>query len=87
MVTKKVKVNNNTGLHARPASILVQTASKYKSEVTIIFNEARINAKSIISVLSNAVSGNSDVILSINGEDELVALEGMVNLLENELGD
>ncbi|MCI5726557.1 MAG: HPr family phosphocarrier protein [Clostridium sp.] len=82
MVSKEVVVKNGTGLHARPATLLVKKASSFKSDVTIEFNGKKANAKSLIGVLSLAVTKNSPVVIAANGDDETLAVEEIVKLIE-----
>ena len=82
MVSKEVVVKNGTGLHARPATLLVKKASSFKSDVTIEFNGKKSNAKSLIGVLSLAVTKNSPVVIAANGDDETLAVEEIVKLIE-----
>ena len=82
MVSKEVVVKNGTGLHARPATLLVKKASSFKSDVTIEFNGKKANAKSLIGVLSLAVTKNSPVVIAANGDDETLAVEEIVKLNE-----
>ena len=82
MVSKEVVVKNGTGLHARPATLLVKKASSFKSDVTIEFNRKKANAKSLIGVLSLAVTKNSPVVIAANGDDETLAVEEIVKLIE-----
>mgnify|MGYP002388413554 CR=1 FL=1 len=82
MYSKEVIVTNKTGLHARPASEFVKEASKFKSAVSIEFKEKKINAKSIINVLSIGISAGSKIIISAEGEDEKQAVDELVNLVE-----
>ena len=82
MVSKEVVVKNGTGLHARPATLLVKKASSFKSDVTIEFNGKKANAKSLIGVLSLAVTKNSPVVIAANGDDEALAVEEIVKLIE-----
>ena len=82
MVSKEVVVKTGTGLHARPATLLVKKASSFKSDVTIEFNGKKANAKSLIGVLSLAVTKNSPVVIAANGDDETLAVEEIVKLIE-----
>ena len=83
MVSKEVVVKNGTGLHARPATLLVKKASSFKSDVTIEFSGKKANAKSLIGVLSLAVTKNSPVVIAANGDDETLAVEEIVKLIEH----
>lgn len=82
MVERKVIIKNPTGLHARPASLLVKEANKFKSEVMINKNGKDVNAKSILSVLSLGVTNGDEIVIKTNGEDEKEAMDAIINLLE-----
>lgn len=83
MVTKEVLVKNATGLHARPATLLVKKASSFKSDVSIEFNGRKANVKSLIGVLSLGVTRNSTVNVIASGDDESLAVEEIVKLIES----
>ena len=82
MVTKEVIVKNPTGLHARPATLLVKRASTYKSDVSIEFNGKKANVKSLIGVLSLGVVKGSAIQVMTSGEDEVKAADELVALIE-----
>lgn len=86
MVSKDVVVKNSTGLHARPATLLVKKASSFKSDVSIEFNGKKANVKSLIGVLSLAVTRESTIKVIANGDDEALAVDEIVKLI-NELED
>ena len=81
MVQREVTVNNPTGLHARPASLLVAQASKSKSRVTILFNNKTINAKSMLSLLGGGIRKGSQIVIAAEGEDEQEAVDSLYNLI------
>lgn len=83
MVEQTFVIKNETGLHARPASLFVQKAAKYKSVIKIKKDGKEANAKSIISVLSLGAGKGSEIIISADGEDEQEAVDGLVELLDN----
>lgn len=83
MITKEVMVNNPTGLHARPATLLVKRASTYKSDVSIEFNGKKANVKSLIGVLSLGVVKGSSIKVITSGEDEATAAEELIELIES----
>lgn len=83
MTTKDVIVKSSTGLHARPATLLVKKASSFKSEVSIENNGKKANAKSLIGVLSLGVSKNSEITISASGDDEKLAVEEVCRLIES----
>ena len=83
MVSKEVVVNNGTGLHARPATLLVKKASAFKSDVSIEFNGKKANVKSLIGVLSLGVTKGAAITVSATGDDEALACEEIAKLIES----
>ena len=83
MVSKEVVVNNGTGLHARPATLLVKKASPFKSDVSIQFNGKKANDKSLIGVLSLGVTKGANITVTASGDDEALAAEEIANLIAN----
>lgn len=83
MVTKEVVVENSTGLHARPATLLVKKASGFKSDITIECNGKKANVKSLIGVLSLGVTKDAVIKIEANGDDETLAVEEIAKLIEN----
>lgn len=81
MYSREVKIINENGLHARPASEFVKEAAKYKSDINIEFNEKTINGKSIIGVLSAGIRHNNEILLVAEGEDEREAIDELVDLI------
>ncbi len=82
MQSKEIKVKNKTGLHARPASEFVKEASKFKSAIAIEFQGKKVNAKSIIHVLSAGIAAGSTITLSADGEDEKQAIEVLSGVID-----
>ena len=82
MVTKEVVVENSTGLHARPATLLVKKASSFKSDISLEFNGKKANVKSLIGVLSLGVSKDATVKVTASGDDETLAAEEIAKLIE-----
>ena len=87
MVNQKVKIKNPTGLHLRPAGILCKKAMEYKAQVTFTFENTTANAKSVLSVLGACVKSGDEIEIFCDGEDEEEALRGMVEAIENGLGE
>lgn len=85
MVKQSVTVNNQTGLHLRPAGIVCRTAMLYKAHISLIFGNTTVNAKSVLSVLGAGVKAGDVIEVSCEGEDENEALEAMIKLFENGL--
>lgn len=81
-----VKIINEVGLHARPAAVFVETAKRFKSEITVNYGDQSANAKSIISILILGVVKNSDIVLGAEGEDADQALTALKDLIENNFG-
>ena len=82
MISKEVLVKNSTGLHARPATLLVKKASSFKSDISLEFNGKKANVKSIIGVLSLGVSKDATVKVTASGDDETLAAEEIAKLIE-----
>ncbi|MEG1939947.1 MAG: HPr family phosphocarrier protein [Eubacterium sp.] len=87
MVSKEVSILNATGLHARPASMFVQTAGKYKAKIEVIKGNARLNAKSIMGIMSGGITQGTLITIEADGEDEKEALNALVTLIENKFGE
>ncbi len=83
MVRKKVVVKNESGLHARPASVLVKVASGFESEFTIKMYGYHVNGKSILGVMTLAAEFGSEMELILEGSDEEKALDTIVELFES----
>jgi len=81
MVESKFTLLNETGFHARPASIFVKAATAYKSEVFIIKDDEKYNAKSIMGLLSMGAGKGTEILLQIDGEDEGAATEELLEIL------
>ena len=82
MITEKVTITNETGLHARPASIFVNMAAKFKSELMVEKGEKQVNAKSILAVLSLGISKGTEITISAQGPDEEEAVSKLVELVQ-----
>ncbi|HYF83863.1 MAG TPA: HPr family phosphocarrier protein [Clostridia bacterium] len=82
MKSEKVTIINETGLHARPASIFVNMAAKFKSELMVQKGEKQVNAKSILAVLSLGISKGTEITISAQGPDEEEAVSKLVELIQ-----
>lgn len=87
MVSRNVTVKNSQGLHARPATFFIQKANSYKSSIWVEKGDRRVNAKSLLGVLSLAVTKGMEITLLAEGTDENGAIAGLAELLENGLTD
>lgn len=83
MIQQTVKILNRHGLHTRPATVLVTTAAKFKSEIFLSYKGVRVNSKSILGVLVLAIEPDAEVILEAKGEDENEAMKALVELVAN----
>jgi len=79
----RVTVLNEAGLHARPSSVLVKTASGYKSELQIEMYGYRVNGKSILGLMTLAAEKGSEMELIVEGPDEDEAIDALTTLFEN----
>ncbi|MED1862273.1 HPr family phosphocarrier protein [Fictibacillus nanhaiensis] len=77
MVEKKVTVQLKSGLQARPAALFVQEANRYTSDVFVEKEGKKVNAKSIMGIMSLAVGSGSELVLAVNGPDENEAIEAL----------
>lgn len=84
MVENQFKVVADTGIHARPATLLVQTASKFDSEIQLGYNGKQVNLKSIMGVMSLGIGKDAQITISANGSDEQDALNSLEELLKKE---
>lgn len=80
---KEIKINNPTGLHARPASQLVMECKKFESEITLTRGDQTANAKSIMSIMAMAITGDDIIQVSADGPDSDAAVESIARFLEN----
>ncbi len=83
MYVKEVLVQNKAGLHARPATFFIQKANEYKSTIWVEKEERRVNAKSLLGVLSLGIIGGTTIKIIADGSDETDAVEGLVALVES----
>ena len=81
MTQRDVTITNNIGLHARPATFFIQKANSYKSSVWVGKDDRRVNAKSLLGVLSMGIVKGTVVTLIADGEDEKEALDGLEELI------
>ena len=81
MITKKMTINIPSGLEARPVALFVQVASRYESSIFVEIKDKRINAKSIMGMMSLGLDTGEKVTAIVEGSDETVALEGIEKYL------
>ena len=87
MFVKDVKVQNQVGLHARPATFFIQKANEFKSSIWVEKEERRVNAKSLLGVLSLGIMGGTDIRIMAGGPDAEEAVTELVKLVESGFAD
>ncbi len=83
MYTQEITVNNEVGLHARPATFFIQKANEFKSSIWVEKEERRVNAKSLLGVLSLGIVGGTAIKVIADGADEQQAVEALIKLVES----
>ena len=83
MVEQIITISNRAGIHARPAALVVQTTKDFKSNVYIEKGQDRINAKSIMGVITLGAAYGTEIKIIAEGEDEQVAVDTLVRLFES----
>ena len=84
---KTVVITNKSGIHARPASVFVQTATKFKSKVKITAKGKTVDAKSILMVMSMGLVKGTEIVISAEGEDATQAVTSLVDLVNSKFGE
>lgn len=87
MYVKEVVIQNQVGLHARPATFFIQKANEFKSSIWIEKEDRRVNAKSLLGVLSLGTTGGSKIQIMADGPDEQEAVDSLVELVESGFAD
>ncbi|MGL4336542.1 MAG: phosphocarrier protein HPr [Turicibacter sp.] len=78
---KNFKITDETGLHARPATVLVNTASKFNSEITLTYREKKVNLKSIMGVMSLGIQQGAEIVIGAEGEDAAQAIAALTETI------
>ena len=87
MITCEVTINNQVGLHARPATFFIQKANEFKSVIWIEKEERRVNAKSLLGVLSLGIVKGTTVSIIADGVDEIQAVDTLADLIDREFAE
>ncbi len=87
MVTQEVTINNEVGLHARPATFFIQKANEFKSGIWVEKDERRVNAKSLLGVLSLGITKGTAITLLADGSDEKEAVTALSELVSGNFGE
>ena len=85
MKKANIVIENETGLHARPATEIAKTAMSYKSDITFLVNDKKINAKSPLMLMAAGIKSKTKIEIICNGEDEKEALENLKNIIKENL--
>ena len=86
MLSKKLTINNPSGLHLRPAGVLSQAAMKFKSDIKIVCGEKEITAKSVLNVMAAGIKCGTAINLLCDGPEEEAALQPLSEASESGLG-
>ena len=87
MFKQEIVVQNKTGLHARPAAQFVELASKFKSEISVVNDGDKVNAKSIIGIMSGGIGEGAEISIEAEGSDEQEAVMALIQLVESKFGE
>ena len=87
MYTQEITVQNEVGLHARPATYFIQKANEFQSGIWVEKEERRVNAKSLLGVLSLGIVKGTNIALIADGSDEKEAVDALVSLIQNNFGE
>ena len=87
MISRDIVISNTSGLHARPATFFIQKANSFKSSIWVEKEDCRVNAKSLLGVLSLGIVKGMSITLIADGPDEALAIEGLAALVESGFKD
>ncbi len=84
MYSKEILVSNQVGLHARPATFFIQKANEYKSSIWVEKDDRKVNAKSLLGVLSLGITKGVNIRITAEGNDEETAVNALIELINND---
>ena len=87
MLSKTLTIENSEGLHMRPAGVVAKEMGKFVCDVTIVFGDKRINAKSLINIISACIKTGSEITFECDGEDEEAAMAKVEELASQNFGE
>ncbi|MRH44761.1 phosphocarrier protein HPr [Aquibacillus halophilus] len=87
MKEKKFTITDDTGIHARPATLLVNKAGQYEAHIEMHYNGKTVNLKSIMGVMSLGVPKGAEIVVTADGSDEEQALQGVEETIKEHLGE
>lgn len=82
MISRNVTIKNSVGLHARPATFFIQKANSFKCSIWVEKEDCRVNAKSLLGVLSLGISNGMTITIIADGQDEVDAVNGLCELID-----
>lgn len=83
MISREVKITNSIGLHARPATFFIQRANSFKSNIWVEKDDRKVNAKSLLGVLSLGIAKGMSILISADGADEEAAVSSLCELINS----
>lgn len=87
MKAQTFTITVETGVHARPATLLVNKAGQYESDIDIAYRDKKVNLKSIMGVMSLGIPNGAEVEITVDGNDEDEALDGITRIIKENLGE
>ncbi|MGI9541516.1 MAG: HPr family phosphocarrier protein [Flavobacteriaceae bacterium] len=87
MIENKIIIIDSVGFHARTASLFSKKAAQFESDITIVFNEKKVNGKSTLSLMTLGVKSHDEIAIAVSGKDESLAMESLLALIENNFKD
>ncbi len=87
MVSQKIVIKNEQGLHMRPAGVFAKAMAKFTSDVNIVYNGNKTNGKSLLNIIGACIKCGSEVEIECSGADEAEALKTAIELIESGLGE
>lgn len=84
---KTAVINNEVGLHARPATFFIQKANEFKSSIWVEKDHRRVNAKSLLGVLSMGITQGTEITIVAEGPDEVVAADSLAELISSDFSE
>lgn len=87
MQERSFNITADTGVHARPATLLVNQAGQFESEIELIYNGKKVNLKSIMGVMSLGIPKGADITITASGSDEENAIQGIEDVIKEHLGE
>lgn len=87
MISKEITVKNIVGLHARPATFFIQKANEFKASIWVEKDSRRVNAKSLLGILSLGITKDMQITIIADGADEVVSVDSLIALIEKNFAD